>query len=507
MEGVLWKWTNYWNGWQQRWFILDKGILTYYKSQEEVNQGCKGSVKVSACEIVVHQTDPKRLDLVIQSEQHFYLRAATAQERQQWLVALGSSKAAHQLNAKSGADPALPGGVENSVRMKKSELRLYCDLLMQQVHTIKTSADGDVDRMSQAADLLRATCDTFIATLEDCMRLADANFTYELPHQEVRDSALPHEAPAPVAPLVPKSLQGGHHQASRRASGDKRRRSTPTSSLSTSGPPSGLRTNPDEPPPVVALSNVSNNHWTSPDDLTVRSDKPDSGVPFPTTTANGNPPGQNQVRTFFSTMDLSFVDLPIHGTSIPAEPFLDCCRSVLPVFDMLSATAFAPVKMDIQGNINKLQSRCQASPSASPSDLLSLVRHEMASNTTAAKNSATDALLWLKRALAFILNFLEEIRLGNTVLSECANIAYSHTLKAHHGWVVRSVFAVALRVLPELDAFIEALAPSLADFEHPDYKRQLMVDCAAYVDALRRVLDVLDDFYVQHDLESPMQRR
>uniref|UniRef100_G3MQ76 PH domain-containing protein n=1 Tax=Amblyomma maculatum TaxID=34609 RepID=G3MQ76_AMBMU len=94
MEGVLWKWTNYWNGWQPRWFILDKGILTYYKSQDEVNQGCKGSVKVSACEIVVHPTDNRRLDLVIPSEQHFYLRAPTPSERQQWLVALGSSKAA-----------------------------------------------------------------------------------------------------------------------------------------------------------------------------------------------------------------------------------------------------------------------------------------------------------------------------------------------------------------------------------------------------------------------------
>jgi hypothetical protein len=51
MEGVLWKWTNYWNGWQTRWFILENGVLTYYKSQEEVNQGCKGSMKVQACEI------------------------------------------------------------------------------------------------------------------------------------------------------------------------------------------------------------------------------------------------------------------------------------------------------------------------------------------------------------------------------------------------------------------------------------------------------------------------
>lgn len=38
-------------GWQPRWFILDKGILAYYKSQDEVGQGCKGSVKLACCEI------------------------------------------------------------------------------------------------------------------------------------------------------------------------------------------------------------------------------------------------------------------------------------------------------------------------------------------------------------------------------------------------------------------------------------------------------------------------
>lgn len=40
------------SGWQTRWFILDNGVLAYYKSQEEVNQGCKGTMKVTACEII-----------------------------------------------------------------------------------------------------------------------------------------------------------------------------------------------------------------------------------------------------------------------------------------------------------------------------------------------------------------------------------------------------------------------------------------------------------------------
>nr|XP_022920853.1 pleckstrin homology domain-containing family A member 3-like [Onthophagus taurus] len=96
MEGTLWKWTNYWNGWQTRWFVLENGVLTYYKSQEEVNQGCKGSIKVQACEINVNYIDITRMDLVIPGEQHMYLRAPTSQERQKWLVALGTAKACVQ---------------------------------------------------------------------------------------------------------------------------------------------------------------------------------------------------------------------------------------------------------------------------------------------------------------------------------------------------------------------------------------------------------------------------
>ena len=38
-------------GWQPRWFVLDGGTLSYYDSQEEAWKGCKGSIKISVCEI------------------------------------------------------------------------------------------------------------------------------------------------------------------------------------------------------------------------------------------------------------------------------------------------------------------------------------------------------------------------------------------------------------------------------------------------------------------------
>ncbi|KAF6769256.1 hypothetical protein AHF37_12023, partial [Paragonimus kellicotti] len=74
-EGFLFKWTNYMTGWQQRWFTLKDGVLSYYRSQEEVE-----------C------SDPLRFDLIL-GEQRFYLRALSRADRQRWVVALGSCKA------------------------------------------------------------------------------------------------------------------------------------------------------------------------------------------------------------------------------------------------------------------------------------------------------------------------------------------------------------------------------------------------------------------------------
>ncbi|XP_076599558.1 pleckstrin homology domain-containing family A member 3 isoform X3 [Chaetodon auriga] len=173
MEGILYKWTNYMTGWQPRWFVLENGVISYYDSEDDVGKGSKGSIKMSVCDIKVHPTDPTRLELIIPGEQHFYVRAVNAAERQRWLVALGSSKAGTlDSNKHKGPD---------CLKTKMSELRLYCDLLVQQVQTIQSqhSADAEATPTSEAS-LLSATCATFIRTLEECMTLANQSLTPDL---------------------------------------------------------------------------------------------------------------------------------------------------------------------------------------------------------------------------------------------------------------------------------------------------------------------------------------
>ncbi|XP_064408366.1 pleckstrin homology domain-containing family A member 3 isoform X3 [Latimeria chalumnae] len=185
MEGVLRKWTNYLSGWQPRYFVLDNNVLSYYDSQEDVGKGSKGSLKMGVCEIKVHSTDLTRIDLVIPGEQWFYLKAVNAAERQKWLVALGSAKAC-LTDSRTRREKEM-GETKDSLKSKMSELRLYCDLLMQQVHTIQEStqpaqSEGtpDIEKMTEASSLLKATCNQFISTLEECMSLSKVRLAPDL---------------------------------------------------------------------------------------------------------------------------------------------------------------------------------------------------------------------------------------------------------------------------------------------------------------------------------------
>lgn len=45
-SGVLKKWTNYVNGWQERYFEIAAGTLQYYKSKQEKSFGCRGSLSL-----------------------------------------------------------------------------------------------------------------------------------------------------------------------------------------------------------------------------------------------------------------------------------------------------------------------------------------------------------------------------------------------------------------------------------------------------------------------------
>ncbi|XP_026210796.1 ceramide transfer protein isoform X3 [Anabas testudineus] len=83
-SGVLSKWTNYIHGWQDRWVVLKNNTLSYYKSQDETEYGCRGSLCLSKAVITPHEFDECRLDISV-NDSVWYLRAQDSDHRQQWI--------------------------------------------------------------------------------------------------------------------------------------------------------------------------------------------------------------------------------------------------------------------------------------------------------------------------------------------------------------------------------------------------------------------------------------
>ena len=143
MEGVLLKWTNYVSGWQPRWFVLESdGTLSYYNSRDDTKNGVRGSVNLALCEIIVHQYNHKQLDIVIPGEQHYSLRATTSEERSVWLRKLGSTKLVSK-RRRNEAD------VTEAIKTKRSEVRLYMDLILQQASEAQSSIQSDNNSAAQ----------------------------------------------------------------------------------------------------------------------------------------------------------------------------------------------------------------------------------------------------------------------------------------------------------------------------------------------------------------------
>jgi collagen type IV alpha-3-binding protein len=54
LKGYLCKWTNYIHGWQPRYIVLKDGTLSYYKSEEDSDLGCRGAISLHKATIKVN---------------------------------------------------------------------------------------------------------------------------------------------------------------------------------------------------------------------------------------------------------------------------------------------------------------------------------------------------------------------------------------------------------------------------------------------------------------------
>ncbi|KAK7818265.1 glycolipid transfer protein 1 [Quercus suber] len=141
---------------------------------------------------------------------------------------------------------------------------------------------------------------------------------------------------------------------------------------------------------------------------------------------------------------------------ILAQPFLEVCKQILPVIEKFGA-AMALVKSDIGGNISRLESKYSSNPSEF-NHLYSMVRAEVASKTAKGSSSCTNGLLWLTRAMDFLVElFRNLLEHKDWTMSQACSDSYGKTLKKWHGWLASSSFTVAMKLAPDRKKFMEVM--------------------------------------------------
>ncbi|XP_067418076.1 pleckstrin homology domain-containing family A member 8 isoform X2 [Emydura macquarii macquarii] len=475
---------------------------------------------MAVCEIQVHPADNTRMDLIIPGEQCFYLKARNAPERQKWLVALGTAKAC-LTDSRTQKEKEFTENTE-ALKTKMSELRLYCDLLVQQVNKTKEASISDVSESENGIDmgaLLKSTCNTFLKTLEECMLFANMAFSSELLHHTPSES--PHLAVLKsnkVNPPISSSSTTTERQMELNSFENgsiKAETNHCEQTLINHLISSHLKTNEgncDVSAEVHVEENLTGSEVKEDGDskmLPIEGDSANESLQPVMDSISGpalshwEEGKEEDLPTFFSVMSNRFNDIELHeDDGIPTEEFLQSCYAIVPVLDKLGPTVFAPVKMDFVGNIKKINQKYITNREEF-NTLQKIVLHEVSAEVAHVRNSATEALLWLKRGLKFLKGFLTEIQNGEKNIQTALNNAYGKTLRQHHGWVVRGVFALALRAAPTYEDFVAALSVKKCDDQEEEtFYGAMQRDLNIYLPAMEKQLNILDTLYEVHGLES-----
>lgn len=88
-QGYLKKWTNFATGYKLRWFVLDSnGILTYYKSQDDTNNACRGSLNMKYAMLHLDSSEKLKFEIIGKGGASFHLMGNHPVETNRWVWCL-----------------------------------------------------------------------------------------------------------------------------------------------------------------------------------------------------------------------------------------------------------------------------------------------------------------------------------------------------------------------------------------------------------------------------------
>lgn len=91
MKGYLKKWTNYRKGYQLRWFVLEDGVLSYYKHQDDSGSACRGAINMRIAKLNMSPDEKTKFEIIGKSSVKYTLKANHEVEAKRWFWALNNA--------------------------------------------------------------------------------------------------------------------------------------------------------------------------------------------------------------------------------------------------------------------------------------------------------------------------------------------------------------------------------------------------------------------------------
>ncbi|KAJ8354301.1 hypothetical protein SKAU_G00218680 [Synaphobranchus kaupii] len=241
LEGVLSKYTNLLQGWQNRYFILDPevGQLQYFVSEHCRGQKPRGSLPLNGASVSQCDEAPHMFTIYSANGELYKLRAADASEQQFWMSQLQACVRRHSDSSAKGSScssseapipyrgtqrccspspitspPAAAARAKNQYPGRLLEVKEIMSQAEGQqktlVHSIESlPARGPLSSLDQDLLLLKATSAATLSCLGECLNILQQNVAQVTQHgRSLASDAIPGW-PLTKSPSVEQLKNGG----------------------------------------------------------------------------------------------------------------------------------------------------------------------------------------------------------------------------------------------------------------------------------------------------------
>ncbi|KAJ1979067.1 hypothetical protein H4R35_001651 [Dimargaris xerosporica] len=92
LQGYMLKWTNYATGYRRRYFVLENGVLSYYKDKANAESACRGAINLKIATMKFEARDQTAFEVQGKGSVRYRLKTEYSVEAKRWMLALTQSK-------------------------------------------------------------------------------------------------------------------------------------------------------------------------------------------------------------------------------------------------------------------------------------------------------------------------------------------------------------------------------------------------------------------------------